>query len=97
MLQDKDFFVEAKTTNTAIFFAESNQHHNADSFQKSTPKTEIKLNFCNDTRSINASIYYINGTKTGYNDGYDGKMFGGFSHHFAIYTYLVSKSDGTNY
>ena len=41
-------------------------------------------------------ILYIDGTTTGYDLGYDGKLFGGVSHSFVAYSDLVD-SDGNNY
>ena len=91
------FFVEAKTANT-VTFIKSNQNHNAtNTFQKSNSRSEIKLLITDNVSSRYADIYYINGTTTGFDNGYDGKLFGGVSQPFAIYTHLVSDSDGKNF
>jgi hypothetical protein len=91
------FFVEAKTANT-VTFVKSNQNHNAtNTFQKSNSRPEIKLLITDNISSRYADIYYINGTKTGFDNGYDGKLFGGVSQPFAIYTHLVSDSEGKNF
>jgi hypothetical protein len=91
------FFVEAKTANT-VTFAKSNQNHNAtNTFQKSNSRPEIKLLITDNISSRYADIYYINGTTTGFDNGYDGKLFGGVSQPFAIYTHLVSDSEGKNF
>jgi len=89
------FFVEAKTTN-AVIFSESIQSHETDNFQK-TSRTEIKLNITDGAIERFADIYYIAGTTTGFDNGYDGKLFGGISHPFALYSHLVSESQGENY
>ena len=73
-------------------------HVNSDSFQKSavkkTSRPEIKL-FINDgTASKHTDIYYINGTTTGFDNGYDGTIFGGASVSFKVFTGLVSDSQG---
>ena len=39
-------------------------------------------------------IYYIEGTTTGFDNGYDGEMFGATSNAFAIYTHLVGNEQG---
>ncbi|PQB06155.1 hypothetical protein BST83_02365 [Polaribacter filamentus] len=91
------FFVEAKTANT-VTFVKSNQNHNAtNTFQKSNSRPEIKLLITDNISSRYADIYYINGTTTGFDNGYDGKLFGGVPQPFAIYTHLVSDSEGKNF
>ncbi len=91
------FFVEAKTTN-AVTFTEANQSHTTDNFQKSTnTRPEIKLNLSNGPKNSKTELFYIDGTTTGFDNGFDGKMFGGVSHDFAVYTDLVSNSVGTKY
>ena len=91
------FFVEAKTANT-VTFVKSNQNHNAtNTFQKSNSRPEIKLLITDNVSSRYADIYYINGTTTGFDNGYDGKLFSGVPQPFAIYTHLVSDSEGENF
>tara|TARA_R110001606_G_scaffold399261_1_gene582854 strand:- start:21674 stop:23737 length:2064 start_codon:yes stop_codon:yes gene_type:complete len=89
------FFVEAKTTN-AVIFSESIQSHETDDFQKSS-SSEIKLNITDGSLVRFADIYYMEGTTTGFDNGYDGKLFGGVPQSFALYTHLVSDSEGKNY
>lgn len=91
------FFVEAKTSNP-VTFIESNQSHNSiDTFQKSDSKPEIKLNLTDGKNNRTAEIYYIAETSTGFDTGYDGKLFGGVSNSFAIYSQLISDNNGNNY
>ena len=89
------FFVEAKTTNN-ITFSEGIQAHETDNFQK-TSRPEIKLNVTDGSSNRFVDIYYINGTTTGFDNGYDGKLFGGVAQPFALYTHLVSDSEGKNF
>jgi hypothetical protein len=42
-------------------------------------------------------VYYIDGTTTGFDNGYDGKLFGGVPQPFALYSHLVSDSKGENF
>jgi hypothetical protein len=90
------FFVEAKTANTVTFVNTNQNHNTTDTFQRSLIP-EIKLNFSDNTNNRTTKIFYIEGTTTGLDNGYDGKMFGGASNPFAIYSYLVSDNDGTNF
>jgi hypothetical protein len=91
------FFVEAKTTN-AVTFTEANQSHETDNFQRSAnSRPEIKLNLSIGSENRKTELFYIDGTTTGFDNGFDGKMFGGATYDFAIYTDLVSNSVGTKY
>ena len=89
------FFVEALSTNNVTFF-KSIQSHETDDFQKSS-STEIKLNITDGSLTRFADIYYIDGTTTGFDNGYDGKLFGGVPQPFALYTHLVSESNADNF
>jgi hypothetical protein len=44
-----------------------------------------------------AKIYYIYGTTTGFDNGYDGEAFNGQENSIDVYTHLVSDSQGRNY
>ena len=91
------FWVEAKTTN-AVTFTEANQSHETDNFQRSTnTRPEIRLNLSNGSENRKTEIFYIGGTTTGFDNGFDGKMFGGANSTPAIYTDLVSNSVGIKY
>lgn len=90
------FWVEAKTEN-AVTFTEANQSHETDNFQRSTnTRPEIRLNLSNGSENRKTEIFYIDGTTTGFDNGFDGKMFGANSNP-AIYTDLVSNSVGIKY
>ena len=39
-------------------------------------------------------VYYIDGTTTGFDNGYDSTTFGGAANSFSIYTHLVANSNG---
>jgi len=89
------FFVEAKTTNS-VTFSENIQSHETDDFQKYS-RPEIKLNITDGSLARFANIYYIDGTTIGFDNGYDGKLFGGAPQTFALYTHLVSDNIGKKY
>jgi hypothetical protein len=50
----------------------------------------------NGKASRTASIYYIDGTTTGFDNGYDSSIFGGFDNDFSIYTHAVANGTGRN-
>jgi hypothetical protein len=89
------FFVEANSTNN-VTFSKSIQSHEIDDFQKSS-RPEIKINISDGSLTRFADIYYISGTTTSFDNGYDGKLFGGAPQPFAIYTHLVSENIGEKY
>ncbi|MDC0871127.1 hypothetical protein OAP87_07190, partial [Flavobacteriaceae bacterium] len=90
------FFVSASgSVNLSITEAmQSNQE--TDSFQRLTTRPEIELTLSNDTATRNADIYYIEGTTTGWDNGYDSSIFGGVTNEFAIYTHAVANGSGRN-
>jgi hypothetical protein len=95
------FFIEAAVdTNLTFDISDTNHLANtaegADTFQKSS-RPEIHLFLSDGATSRYSNIYYINGTTTGFDNGYDGKLFGGVSHPFALYTHLVSGSEGKHF
>ncbi|WP_299668054.1 T9SS type A sorting domain-containing protein [uncultured Polaribacter sp.] len=85
------FFVNVDN-NLGINFSKTSQsHQNTDTFLKSS-RTEIKLNVTDTSNSKSTKIYYIEGTTTGFDDGYDGEIFGGVPSDFQIFTELVSNA-----
>ena len=90
------FFVSA-TGSVNLSITEAMQsHQGTDSFQRLTTRPEIVLTLSNGTAIRNADIYYIEGTTTGWNNGYDSSIFGGVTNEFAIYTHAVANGNGRN-
>ena len=90
------FFVEAAAdTNLTFDFADVT-HQTTESFQKSS-RPEVHLFLSDGKNKKYADIYYIDGTTTGYDNGYDGKLFGGVEHSFALFSHLVTDSEGKNF
>ena len=90
------FFVSA-TGSVNLSITEAMQsHQGTDSFQRLTTRPEIELTLSNGTTTRNADIYYIEGTTTGWDNGYDSSIFGGVANEFAIYTHAVANGNGRN-
>lgn len=89
------FFVEANNTNNVTFEISDASHQGTDTFQKSA-RPEVTLNITEGNNTRYAKVFYIDGTTKGYDNGYDGKLFGGVSHAFALYSDLL-ESDGNKY
>ncbi len=54
------------------------------------------MTLSDDSRQKKSRIYYIDGTTTGFDNGYDGPMFRAFADPFSIYTHLVTGGNGTD-
>jgi len=90
------FFVSSNGSNT-FSFTEPMQSHQSDSFQRTTNnRPEINLMISNGNDTTDTDIFYIEGTTTGWDNGYDSTIFGGTSNSFSVYTHLVSDSEGQN-
>ncbi|MGB0880671.1 MAG: lamin tail domain-containing protein [Polaribacter sp.] len=90
------FFVEATTTNS-VTFAKANQSHEAtDTFQRQTVP-EIKVVVADESTSRYAEIYYYENATTGFDNGYDGELFGGTQNSFEIYSHLLADNQGDKY
>ena len=89
------FFISANTSGSFVI-RESRQSHSADTFQRTVAKPEVELSLSNGKASRTASIYYIDGTTTGFDNGYDSSIFGGFDNDFSLYTHAVANGTGRN-
>ncbi len=91
------FFVQSDGAAGTLAINESFQsHESSDSFLRNELRPEIHLNLTNGTNEMMAKLYFISGTTTGFDNGYDGPMFGGISNPFAIYTQEVANATGRN-
>ena len=91
------FFVKANEAGGTFNFSESNQIGSGGTFQRTGIRPEIYLTISDQTDAREARIYYIENMTTGFDVGYEGELFNGVSNPLAIYTHLVSDSDGQNY
>ena len=90
------FFVESSGSNV-LSVTEAMQSHTADTFLRLTPRPEIELTLSDGSLIRNTDIFYIEGTTTGFDNGYDSTLFGGSTNSFEIYTHLVSDSQGQDF
>jgi hypothetical protein len=89
------FFVSSGTAGSnKITFNQANQSHKTESFLKTTSRKEIQLKISQDELIHQTKIYYIEGTSTGFDNGYDGSLFGGVNYDLAVYSELVSNNQG---
>jgi len=91
------FFVSSTGSNTFNFTEDMQSHQSSDMFQRSTNnRPEISLMLTDGTTTRDTDIFYIDGTTTGFDNGYDSSMFGGVANEFAIYTHTVANGSGRN-
>ncbi len=89
------FFVETSGSNTLSITEAMQSHQSSDSFQRlSNERPEISLVLSDGENTRGTDIYYIDGTTTGFDNGYDSTTFGGADNSFSIYTHLVANSNG---
>ena len=91
------FFVKANAAaGGSVNFAETNQSHTSDTFQK-TSKTEVTIQLSVNGAIQYAKLYYLNTATTGFDVGYEGEVFGGTTDEFSIYTQLLTDNVGKKY
>jgi trimeric autotransporter adhesin len=89
------FFVKINSQSDDFYIKESYQSHHSDTFQGPIMASpEIYLTLTDDSNTRYTRINYNEGTTTGFDNGYDGEMFGASSNAFAIYTHLVGNEQG---
>jgi hypothetical protein len=78
-----------------ITFAKLNQsHQTTDTFPRQEPHPNFKLFVENESAKSATKVFYIDGKTTGFDNGYDSKMFGGVEYGFSVFTELVSDNEG---
>jgi hypothetical protein len=89
------FFVSAAQTGS-FSINEDMQTLRQDTFQKTTTRPEVALTLSNGAASRTASVFYIDGATTGFDNGYDSSIFGGLANDFSIFTHAVANGSGRN-
>ncbi|MCG8248165.1 T9SS type A sorting domain-containing protein, partial [Tenacibaculum finnmarkense genomovar finnmarkense] len=89
------FFVEA-VADGDIIFAKSNQSHQAsDTFKRESPRQSFELFVENEASKKSTKVFYIANKTTGFDNGYDSKMFGGVkASKLEVFTELITENKG---
>ena len=90
------FFVSANGSHTFSITENMQSGQSTDTFKSNDARPEIKLNLTDGTDTRDSDIFYIDGTTTGFDDGYDSSIFGGVDHPFTIFTQAVANGSGRN-
>lgn len=88
------FFVEASGNGNVIFSTVNQSHKGTDTFMRQTPKSNFELFVEENNKKQATKVFYVAEKTTGFDNGYDSKMFGGVNTGFAIFTQLVSNDMG---
>ena len=90
------FFVQSVAVGDVTFDKTNQGHEGIDTFQRQTTP-EIKLLVADETTHRYAQIYYFENATTGFDNGYDGELFGGAQNSFEIYSHLLSDNQNKKY
>ena len=90
------FFLSASGSVNLSITEAMQSHQGTDNFQRTTNRPEMNITMTNGTASRDTDIFYIDGTTTGFDNGYDSSIFGGATNEFAIYTHAVANGSGRN-
>ncbi|MCL7764949.1 T9SS type A sorting domain-containing protein [Polaribacter sp. Z014] len=90
------FFVSANGAATTFAINENMQSHQGTGTFLKTESTrpEIQLIVSDGTSTEDANIFYIDGTTTGFDNGYDSSIFGGVSYSFSVFTEAIANGKG---
>lgn len=92
------FFVEAFNAlpggTTNLTYSSANQSHQSDTFMRQEPAPSFELFVKSGGAKKGTKIFYVADKTTGFDNGYDSKMFGAVTHDFAVFTQLLSNNDG---
>jgi hypothetical protein len=97
------FFVEATaaaatfTFNTSMLEALPSAGTDNFTSLKSGATPSIKLNITDGDLTRYAKVSYLDTATNGFDNGFDGKLFGGVAQPFAVYTHLLNDNNGTKY
>lgn len=93
------FFVRSNAGGGTLNFAESNQTDNSgtNTFQKTTSKPEVELSVADESTYRYIKLYYNDAATKGFDNGYDGELFGGIANNFQIYSHLLADNQGKKY
>lgn len=91
------FFVELNNdpVQDAVGIYTTNQsHQSSDTFMRQEPTNNFELSIKSEDKKAITKIFYMEGKTTGYENGYDSRIFGGVEHDFALFTELISNNEG---
>jgi hypothetical protein len=94
------FFVRSNEGGGTLTFAKSNQSDNSgtDTFQRTAVTIpEIELSVADESTHRYIKLYFNDAATKGFDNGYDGDLFGGVANSFEIYSHLLEDNQGEKY
>jgi len=94
------FFVRSNEGGGTLSFVESNQSDNSgtDTFQRTAATIpEIELSVADESTHRYIKLYFNDAATKGFDNGYDGDLFGGVANSFEIYSHLLEDNQGEKY
>ena len=94
------FFVRSNDGGGILTFEESNQSDNSgtDTFQRTAATIpEIELSVADESTHRYIKLYFNDAATKGFDNGYDGDLFGGVANSFEIYSHLLEDNQGEKY
>ena len=89
------FFIQSNGAAGNVAINEAFQNHQGtDTFLRSAGRTEVYLTLSDGSNTKDCKIFYIDGTTTSFDNGYDGPKFRAFPEPFSIYTHLITNGFG---
>ncbi|MGJ8743985.1 T9SS type A sorting domain-containing protein [Polaribacter sp.] len=89
------FFVTAGTASAnKVTFSSANQSHQVTKTFLRSSRTEVSINVAQGDLENKTKVYYLEGVTKGFDNGYDGSVFGANNYKLAIYTQLVENNQG---
>lgn len=92
------FFVSASNSSQFQFTKTMQSHQVTDSFRSNDENygPKIELDITDGSTIRKTQIFYVEGSTTGFDNGYDSSLFNGATNIFEIYTQLISDNEGQN-
>ncbi|MFY7669581.1 T9SS type A sorting domain-containing protein, partial [Tenacibaculum sp. MEBiC06402] len=88
------FFVDASGSGNVTFATSNQSHQSTDTFMRQEPKPSFELFVESEADKKGTKVFYVNNKTTGFDNGYDSKMFEGAAQNFAVFTQLISEDNG---
>ena len=89
------FFIQSNGAAGNVLINEAFQsHQGTDTFLRSAERTEVYVTLSDGSTTKQCKLYYMAGTTTGFDNGYDGPTFRAFPEPLSIYTHLITNNFG---
>lgn len=88
------FFIETNANSLVTYNTSNQSHQSSDTFMRTEPNSNLELLISNGENSSSTKVFFIDGKTTGFDAGYDSKMFGGTEYDFAVFTELITENEG---